>query len=254
MRRDLALIATGLHLSLVPLLSADNEVAERFFQQGVAAAKSGESLQAYHMFSQSTALVPASGTLHNLGNAAWRLQKSGPAVLAWEQALWIDPRNDPARTSLRYARHGGKLDELSLRWYEVCSSWLPASWWPWLASTAFWSAVGLLVLPPILRQRRRDLFQALAAGCAAIFLLCLPALAGLDSRAAIGFILPEEAPLRLTPTAEGQILTFLPSAEPGRVERVRGRYALVRTRYHTGWVEQNDIGLIGQAWSAGSAE
>ena len=40
------------------------------------------------------------------------------------------------------------------------------------------AAVGLLVLPPILRQRRRDLFQALAAGCAAIFLLCLPALAG----------------------------------------------------------------------------
>jgi hypothetical protein len=206
------------------------------------------------MFSESAAAAPASGTLHNLGNAAWRIGKAGPAVLAWEQALWIDPRNASARASLRYARHSGDLEEPNLRWYEVCSSWLPADWWPWMAAGAFWIAIALLIIPAALRWRRKDLSQALAAACAAIFLLCLPALAGLSSRAALGFILPKEAALRLTPTDESQILTYLPSGEPARVERIRGDYSLIRTHYHTGWVRQKELGLIGREWNTGKME
>jgi tetratricopeptide (TPR) repeat protein len=226
---------------------ADGKVASRFFDQGVAAAKVGDARQAFEMFDESVAAQPASGSLYNFGNAAWRMGQPGPAVLAWEQSLWLDPRNENAQTSLRYARHSGDLDEPDLRWFEVCSSWLPAEWWPWLAAGSFWCCVSLLVLPSVLRRRRRDWFQALAAGCAAVFLLCLPALAGLNSRARLGFILPQEAPLRVTPTAEAQVLTYLPSGEPVRQQSVRGDYALIRTRYSSGWVRRDELGLIGAA-------
>jgi hypothetical protein len=224
---------------------ADATVASRFFEQGMASTEAGDSEQAYHMLVGSVTSLPASGTLHNLGNAAWRSGRPGPAVLAWEQALWLDPRNDNARLSLRYARHTGELEEPDLRWFEVCSSWLPQQWWPWLAAASFWCCVSLLVLPPVFRRRRRDWFQALAAAAAAVFLLCLPALAGLSTRAHLGFILPKEAALRVTPTAEAQILTYLPSGEPARLQKTRGNYALIRTRYSSGWVEQDELGLIG---------
>lgn len=230
--------------SLTRLLAAD-EVALRFFEQGVSATKAGDSRQAFEMFQESSALQPASGVLHDLGNAAWRIGKPGPAVLAWEQALWLDPRNENARISLRYARHSGDLEEPDLRWFEVCSSWLPADWWPWIAVGSFWSCVCLLVLPTVFRRHRRDGFQAAAAASAAVFLLCLPALAGLNSRAKLGFILPQEAPLRVTPTAEAQILTFLPSGEPARLERTHDDYSLIRTRYSEGWVKGEELGLIG---------
>ena len=63
------------------------DVASRCFDQGLAAAKAGDSARAFEFFSQSAAARPASGTLHDLGNAAWRIGRPGPAVLAWEQAV-----------------------------------------------------------------------------------------------------------------------------------------------------------------------
>lgn len=227
---------------------AGDTIADRFFEQGLAAYNSGDARQAFFMFSEAAAAAPSSGTLHNLGNAAWKIGAQGSAVLAWEQALWIDPGNDPARESLTYARHTGDLEDPGLRWHEVCSSWIPAPWWPWIAASAFWGALGLMLLPAILRCRRREIYPALAAACAALFLLCLPALAGLHGRASLGFILPPEAPLRLTPTEQAQVLTYLTSGEPSRVSTVHGDYALIQTHYHSGWVRNDEIGLIGRPW------
>lgn len=226
---------------------AQEDVARRFFDQGVAAARAGDSEQAFHLFSESALVIPRSGTFHNLGNEAWRTARPGPAVLAWEQALWLDPGNENARTSLKYARKTGDLEEPDLHWFEVCSAWLPQQWWPWTAAASFWIAVSLLVLPPVFRWRHRDWFQALAAASAAVFLLCLPALTGLNSRANLGFILPREAALRVTPTTEAQVLTYLPSGEPARWQETRGKYALIRTRYTVGWVLHSELGLIGAA-------
>jgi tetratricopeptide (TPR) repeat protein len=242
-RLGLGLVGLGLVLGSSCL--GNDGVAARFFDQGAAAARTGDSRQALEMFRGSATARPSSGTLHNLGNAAWQTGQAGAAVLAWEQALWLDPRNNHARTSLHYARHRGDLKEPDLRWFEVCSSWLPQRWWPWLAAASFWSCLGLLLLPPIFRQARRDWYQAFAAAAAAVFLLCLPAIAGLNSRADLGFILPEEAALRVTPTTEAQVLAYLPSGEPVRMQEQRGDYALIRTRYSTGWVRQDELGLIG---------
>ncbi len=243
--------------SALSLQAADN-AATRFFDQGLAAAETGDSAHAFELFGKSVAATPSSGALHDLGNSAWRIGRPGPAVLAWEQALWLDPRNENARSSLRYARHTGDLEEPDLRWFEVCSSWLPGDWWPWIAAASFWACLSLLVLPSVFRSRRRDWYQASAAACAAVFLLCLPALAGLNARARLGFILPKEAALRVTPTAEAQVLTYLPSGEPARLQRTRGDYALIRSRYTTGWVKRDELGLIGDGgkgrWSGGGLE
>lgn len=244
--RQFSIILILLGRILMPMESlADGEVAARFFEQGIAAADAGDSEQAQWLFHEAAANQLASGTLHNLGNEEWRQGNPGPAVLAWEQALWLDPGNTNARTSLKFARRSGDLEEPDLRWFEVCSSWLPFNRWPWIATFSFWACVALLVLPPVFRCRRRDGYQGLAAACAAVFLLCLPALTGLHTRAQLGFVLPREAPLRVTPTAEAQVLTYLPSGEPVRVRRTRGKYALIRSRYTEGWVNQTEIGLIG---------
>ena len=243
------ILAVFLLAGVLVTTSTASDVAQRFFDQGVAASKAGDAEQAYEMFRESATAQPASGSLHNFANGAWRVGRTGPAVLAWEQSLWLDPRNDNARTSLRYARHSGGLEEPDLRWYEVCSAWLPAGWWPWIAAGSFWCAACLLILPPVFRWKRRDGSQALAAACAAVFLLCLPALAGLNSRAQLGFTLSKDTALRITPTAEAQILTYLSPAEPVRLQRKRGDYALIRTRTSHGWIRLDEVGWVGQRQS-----
>lgn len=225
--------------------SAERLVAWRFFEQGVAATRAGDDALAADNFREAAWVRPAAGTLHNLGNAAWRSGERGPAILAWEQSLWLDPWNRQARTSLAHARHTADLDTPQLRWFEVCSSWLPQSWWPWLTMVCFWSCLALLVLPPVFRWRRRDWCQALAAAFAAATLLCLPALAGLQSRARLGYVLPDQAPLRMAPTDAAHVTSYLSSGTPIRWERARGGYLLVRSRYSTGWVRRDEAGFLG---------
>jgi tetratricopeptide (TPR) repeat protein len=218
--------------------------ARALFQTGSAAYRAGEYSVAAIAFRQAAQLRPASGTLQNLGSAEWQLGSAGNAILAWEQALWLDPLNRSARENLRFARKTAQLESPELAWYEVVSTWLPVNWWAWLAGSSLWLAVGLVMLPGIFRLRKQAWHQALAAFGFAIFLLSVPAHIGVDTRSRIGFILKKDTPLRLTPTGEAQPVTRLAAGEPARLERVRGDYLLIRTSRASGWVERAEFGSI----------
>ena len=218
--------------------------AHALFQTGSAAYRAGDYSVAVTAFRQAAELRPASGTLQNLGSAEWQRGRTGPAILAWEQAVWLDPFNESARENLRYARKAAQLESPELPWYEVVSTWLPVNWWAWLAGSSLWLSVGLVFLPGIFRWPKRAWHQAVAAFGFAIFLLCVPAHFGVDTRSRIGFVLGKDTALRLTPTAEAQPVTRLAAGEPGRLERIRGGYLLIRTSRASGWVERSEFGLI----------
>lgn len=216
---------------------------EESFRAGAAAYRAGDYARAVAAFRQSTTQQPASGTLQNLGNAEWQLGRSGAAILAWERALWLDPFNEPARMDLRFARKVAQLEAPELAWYEVISTWLPANWWAWIAGASLWLAVGMVMLPGILRLRKAAWHQAVAALGLMVFLLSVPAYIGLHTRSRIGFVLQKDTPLRLTPTLEAQAVTRLAAGEPARFVRVRGNYVLIRTNRTLGWVEREQFGL-----------
>ena len=216
---------------------------DALFQTGVAAYRAADYTQAAEAFRQSVTLQPASGALQSLGNAEWQRRHTGDAILAWEQALWLDPFNESARQNLRFARKTAQLEAPELAWYEVISTWLPVAWWAWIAGGSLWLAVGMGILPGILRQRKATWHQAVAALSLMVFLLSIPALFGVQTRARIGFVLQRDTPLRLTPTLEAQAVTRLAAGDPARWIRTRGRYALIRTSRTLGWVEQDQLGF-----------
>jgi tetratricopeptide (TPR) repeat protein len=243
--RSLAYAALFL-LSLMPAALCDS--TSTLFEQAKQAYRGGDYSNAASLFREAAGGRPASGTLLNLGNAEWQSGHPGPAVLAWEQARWLDPFNGSARDNLRFARRAAQLEAPELPWYEVVSTWLPVNWWAWIAGVSFWFAMGIATLPALLRIRKTVSQQASAALALAIFLLSVPAHFGVNSRARIGFVLTRNAPLRLTPTEDAQYVTRLPSGEPARVERVRGRFLLIRTNRASGWIERNEFGLICPLW------
>ncbi len=234
------LLLLALFASL-PILSA--ATPDALFRDGANAYRAAEYAHAAESFRQSAALGPASGALQNLGNAEWQCRRTGAAILAWEQALWLDPFNQKARQNLRFARKSAQLEEPDLAWYEVVSTWLPVDWWAWIAGASFWLAVGMTTLPGILRRRKATWHQAVAALGLMIFLLSVPAQVGVQTRSRIGFVQQDNTPLRLTPTLEAQAVTRLAAGEPGRLIRTRGSYALIRTSRTLGWVEKAQFGL-----------
>jgi hypothetical protein len=218
--------------------------APDFFEKGVLAYRGGEFARATDAFRRSAEVAPAPGTLLNLGLSEWQRGAVGPAVLAWEQARWLNPFGQQAAENLRFARKVAQLESPDLAWYEVVSTWLPVNSWAWIAGLSLWSAVAIGLLPGIFRLKRAVWHQAMAALGLAVFLLSVPAHVGVSSRSRIGFVLDKDTPLRLTPTADAQWVTRLGSGEPARVERVRGNYLLIRTSRGLGWIDRHSFGTI----------
>lgn len=214
------------------------------FTRGQQAYDRQDFPAAAQSFAVAVSHAPSAGAYQNLGNAEWLNGRVAEALLAWERALWVEPRAAAARNNLQFAREVAQLEAPDLTWGEIASTWLPVDWWAWLAGGSLWFAVGLAVLPAVLRWRKSGWQQALMAVGLGIFLLSLPANYGAVTRTTLGLVLAAETPLRLTPTTEGEPTTLLAAGEPARLLHRRGEYLLIRTRLATGWVEREQFGLI----------
>ncbi len=218
--------------------------ADDFFARGVELSGAGQYPEAAVAFQNSANAQPAAGTLVNLGLAEWQRGRAGAAMLAWEQARWIDPFDARAGANLKFARQVAQVDAPRLKWFEAASTWLPPNAWAWLTGASLWLATGLLVLPGIFRRRVAGWQQTLAALAFGIFLFCLTADAGVASRTQIGLVVKKNAALRLTPTRDSEIVSALPAGEPARKLRARGNYFFVRTTGASGWIERGEFQLI----------
>jgi tetratricopeptide (TPR) repeat protein len=239
-RLQLLLILVALGIA-APRASA---AVDALFREGTAAYRAGDYSPAARAFSQAAERQPASGTFQNLGNAEWQGGSTGRAILAWERAVWLDPFNGPARNNLRFARKTAQVEAPELAWDEVVATWLPIDWWAWITGASLWLAVAMVLLPGILRRPKAAWHQAVAALGIMVFLLSVPAHFGVHTRARIGFVVQKDAPLRLTPTREAQVLTRLGAGEPVRWVRARGPYVLVRASRALGWIQRRDFGLV----------
>jgi tetratricopeptide (TPR) repeat protein len=236
------------------LSGSSASAADSLFTNASAAYGRADYTAAARMFRQAAARQPATGVLQNLGNAEWQRGQVGQAVLAWEQSLWLDSFNERARNNLKLARKVAQLETPDLAWYEVISSWLPVNWWAWITGASLWLAIGIGLLPGILRLRKSVWQQAAAAFGLALFLLSAPALYGVHTRSHMGFVLQKNTPLRLTPTAAAQEIWHLGPGEGVRVQSARGNYLLVRTRGgRTGWLERGELGVMVEMPAAAAA-
>ena len=214
------------------------------FERGLEAAKTAEYGKAADAFTASLGTQPASGTLLNLGLVEWRRGRVGEAVLSWQRALWIDPRNREAQNNLRFAGRSADIDLPELTWFEVASTWLPSNNWVWITSVSLWLAACMVTLPGILRWRRAGWHQSLAAVGLGVFLLSVPAHVGVVTRTNIGVVLEKGALLRLTPTEQAEMVSPLAAGESARKLREKGNYWFVNTRHGNGWIRKDQFALV----------
>jgi len=217
---------------------------ETLFRDGANAYRAADYETAAKILRESVLLHPASGTYQNLGLTEWQRNQTGPAVLAWEQSLWLDPFNQSARNNLRFARKAAQIDAPDLSWDEVISTWLPVNWWGWIVCLSLWLAFGAISIHIFLRRPKASWHQSVAAFGLMLFLLGLPAQFGVHKRERIGFVMEKGTALRLTPTLEAQTTSQLLPGEPVRWMRARGDFLLVRSSRSTGWVQRKQLGFL----------
>jgi hypothetical protein len=215
-----------------------------FFAQGIGEYRAGHFPAAAKAFAAANARQPAVGALLNQGITEWQRGHVGSAILAWEQARWIDPFCTAANQNLAFARRVAQVGAPELKWFETASTWLPPNLWVWLAGTSLWLAVGAVTLPGLFRRRKSGRLQTLAALGLGAFLFCFAANLGVVSRTHIGFVVSKETPLLLTPTRTGEVITTLSDGEPVRCLRRHGNYWLAQTPDGMGWIAREQMGLV----------
>lgn len=194
----------------------------------------------------------SAAVLFNLGNAYQRNGQTGLAVLNYERALRLSPRDPDIQANLKFAREQSHLPQPVQRWWRVLLTSLTPSQWAWLASGVFtvlcaaW--VVRLLRPEVLKTAgvndgllvpmwRLLLF---VVGFGLFVIVACGALSVQERHEAI--VVAKEASLLVSPFDKSEVLVALPEGESVNAEKKYGDYILVRyEKGKSGWVNQSQI-------------
>ena len=225
---------------LAPLAAADAPGAAE------TAYARGDYVGAVELWSQE---IRAEGVtaarLAALGNAEWRLGRKGRAMVCWERALLIDPRDPVALAGIKHGQDSGGVDRPKPTAVEEYAAFLTADLWLLLAVVAFWTAVLSVAVPRLRGRALGEANQWTLVGALTVFALCVPGFLGgwlLDARAVVR---KPEVSLRLTPTQFGEPLRGVAEGDVVRTERPLNGHVRVHTADgKTGWVRAGEIEAV----------
>ncbi len=183
--------------------------------------------------------------LSAIGNAEWRLGRKGRAMVCWERALLLDPRDPVALAGLRHALNAGGVERPAPTWSENYASVLGADVWLLLATAAFWTALLCVLVPRLRRRSAGEGNHRTRVIALTVLALCLPGIWGSRSLDARAVIRKADVSLRLTPTQFGEPLNGIAEGDVVRTERpFNGHVRVTTAEGRTGWVRAGEIEAV----------
>lgn len=193
---------------------------------------------------------PSPAVLYNLGNASFRAGLIGEAVLSYERALLLAPRDQDVRANLRQVRKAAELPEPDAGAWTRLTHLLTADGWAWIASAALYLVCVALLALRLLRARgpASPARAALRYAVAALVVLGLAAAAACTARLGErdrAVVLGNEPVLRVAPYPSATAASELAPGEVVRIERTHQGFSLVRTSGgRSGWLADDAVARI----------
>ena len=194
---------------------------------------------------------PRASVYYNLGNSYQNLKQYGPAILAYERARLLTPRDPDLLANLALARKAAAAFEESGHrpGLDAVLGFLSRDEWSRIvAGSAMFLGV-LAVLMGCVRLKRRGLRQAVWVAAAVALLLGAAGSTVLYLRrgeACLGIVLGENASVRLSPFESAEALG---TPGPGRTVRMLGknaafRYVEIPGTNLRGWLSEKEVAGI----------
>jgi tetratricopeptide (TPR) repeat protein len=189
---------------------------------------------------------PRASVFYNLGNSYQAQKQHGLAILAYERAKLLTPRDPDLLANLSLARKAATAFEEPVFFptLEVVIQYLSRDEWSWLVAG---SALLLGALAVFCGWRGTHKFAFIAAGVASLIIAAgtavLWARRGESER---GIILSESATVRLSPFEKAESLG---TPGPGKTVRLGAKsgdfqYAEIRAANLRGWLAAKDVAAI----------
>lgn len=189
------------------------------------------------------------GLLGAVGNAEWKLGRKGRAMICWERALLLDPRDTVALAGIRHAQNAGGTERPAMSWSETFSTALSADTWLIIAAASFWVALLSVVVPKMRRKPANAWTQRARLTAITLLALSVPGLWGARSHASRAVVRRPEVSLRLTPTLLGEPIHGVAEGDVVRTGRpFNGHVRVTTANGKTGWVRTGEIESV---WGGG---
>lgn len=196
--------------------AADFQAANQLYDAG----KFGEAKQEFEQLVQDG--KAGANVFYNLGNANQRLGAPGPAMLAYERALALDPGHPEARANLDLLHRQNSARLWQPSWRDRALPGRNVDLYIAAATIAGWLAVFCFVL--IVTTSRREKgglwFGAIAGLLAAAYTGA--GVWHLEKRRALAIVIAKEAEARLAPAKSAGPAGMLPAGSQVRVLSERG--------------------------------
>lgn len=229
----LALLAACLGVTRFASASVALDAANRAFAEG----RYGDAATRYEAILEHDGY--SAPVLFDLGNAYLRQARPARALLAYERARLLAPRDPAIARNLEQARAAAGFEDPSSTPVRLARS-LTRDEWAWLGAAAFWLAAAAAAGAFVLRHGRGWLRGAAAAG-SVVATLSIAALA-VASRVEHTALVLEATPLLVSPFKGAESSASLRGGAEVELERTHESFALVRDRAgHEGWLERGAV-------------
>ena len=194
---------------------------------------------------------PRAAVFYNLGNSYQNLKQYGPAILAYERARLLTPRDPDLLANLALARKAATAFEETGRnpRLEAALNFLSRNEWSWLVAGAALLLGGLAVVCGAVKMPARGrLLVLVSSGVAGLAMFAgATALYLRRSEESRGIVLAENATVRLSPFEKAESLG---TAGHGRAVRMGAetggfRYVEISGTQLKGWLAGKDVAAIG---------
>jgi hypothetical protein len=179
--------------------------------------------------------------LYNLGNSYARAGKPGMAILNYERARLLAPRDPDIEANLRYVRASAHLPAETPNILDDVASIASPMWISWLGVLGL-TLVGASAIAAQLASRHR-----LLCGAAALLGATMVTLTAVDAMALLprlhqGIVIAAAAPVRVSPVPMGDALFTLPEGEKVKITAEHEGFALIETRAgRMGWLTHSNL-------------
>jgi tetratricopeptide (TPR) repeat protein len=211
------------------------------FAGGVVATCGLACLRAWAAAPQSTYSAAA---LYNAANAYARAGKTGLAILFYERAQWLAPRDPDIAANLHFVRAAAQLPDASSGVFERVLTFADPDTFAWLGAFGM-LCIGAGILCRWRVFARRSWSPCLLLGGALCVALTAANLAVIRPRLQAAVVLVAAAPVRATPAPMGDELFQMREGDTVRVEAEHEDFEFVRTSDgREGWVARAGVAFV----------
>jgi tetratricopeptide (TPR) repeat protein len=209
------------------------------FVAGIQAAATGDPRAAAADFERALVVHGwSAGALLDLGNAYANAGERGRAVLAYERAQLLAPRDAAIATSLAQVRQAAGVEApVPSRVARIVTS-LSADEWTWLTFGA--AALGCAGLLGLAWSIRRAFARTLVIG-GAMLTIVAGAAANYVAPARSAAVIVTTETARIAPFATAEAAFSAPEGETVHIEQHRGDYVYIHDGDRTGWLPRTAV-------------